>query len=157
VVGDGPELAAARRAAGPYAGGAIEFAGRVPHDQVPTEVARADVIALTSYGWDNQPMTVVEAVTAGRPVLYCDPALTEGLVGLDGRPGPGLLNRPDPEALGDRLAALALDRAPVSVAARATARAAAVFSPEAFCGGLAGAFARITDAGPVTDAGRVAA
>jgi glycosyltransferase involved in cell wall biosynthesis len=34
---------------------------------------------LTSVGFDNQPMTIAEAVSRNRGVLYCDPKLREGL------------------------------------------------------------------------------
>jgi glycosyltransferase involved in cell wall biosynthesis len=78
VVGDGSQLAEARQIAGDAE---IDFLGRQDHDRVPDLLAEAHLVALTSYGFDNQPMTIVEAVAAGRGILYCDPALSEGLAG----------------------------------------------------------------------------
>ena len=77
VVGDGPLLAAARILAADTP--EIVFAGRVDTDDVARALRRSHVVALTSSGFDNQPMTVVEALYAGRGVLFVDPALTEGV------------------------------------------------------------------------------
>jgi glycosyltransferase involved in cell wall biosynthesis len=77
IVGDGPQLNRARRIAAGHP--QISFSGRVPSTAVAAKLAWAHVAALTSFGFDNQPMTVVEALFAARPVLYVDPALREGL------------------------------------------------------------------------------
>jgi glycosyltransferase involved in cell wall biosynthesis len=77
IVGDGPQLNRARRIAAGHP--QISFSGRVPSTAVAAKLERAHVAALTSFGFDNQPMTVVEALFAARPVLYVDPALREGL------------------------------------------------------------------------------
>ena len=37
------------------------------------------MVVLTSYGFDNQPMTIAESVSRYRGVLFCDPKLREGL------------------------------------------------------------------------------
>jgi glycosyltransferase involved in cell wall biosynthesis len=76
-VGDGPQLNRARRIAAGHP--QISFSGRVPSTAVAAKLEWAHVAALTSFGFDNQPMTVVEALFAARPVLYVDPALREGL------------------------------------------------------------------------------
>lgn len=39
----------------------------------------ADVFVLASYGFDNQPITLIEAAAAGLPIVYCDPRLTVGV------------------------------------------------------------------------------
>ena len=57
----------------------IHLHGRVPHDDIPRWLARSHCSVLSSLGWDNQPMTVAESVTALRGVIWCDPALTEGV------------------------------------------------------------------------------
>jgi glycosyltransferase involved in cell wall biosynthesis len=36
-----------------------------------------DVLLYPSFGFDNQPMVLLEAVAAGTPIVYCDPDLTE--------------------------------------------------------------------------------
>jgi glycosyltransferase involved in cell wall biosynthesis len=77
VVGEGPELARARRAAAGHP--EILFSGRVASDEVMAKLDGSHVVALTSSGFDNQPMVVVEAMYAARPVLYVDPLLREGL------------------------------------------------------------------------------
>lgn len=121
VVGDGSQLAEARQAAGDAA---IDFLGRQEHGRVPDLLAGAHLVALTSYGFDNQPMTIVEAVTAGRGVLYCDPALSEGLA------GPGLRVPPDEAAISAALVELAEHPDQVVAASRATEEARAGFAPE---------------------------
>jgi len=77
IVGDGPLLAAERNAA--RGTPQIAFAGRLDSAGVVRALERAHLVALTSSGFDNQPMTVIEAVYAARGVLYVDAALTEGL------------------------------------------------------------------------------
>lgn len=79
VVGDGPQLRQARGLARDFP--EITFTGRRRHDQVTELLAQAHLLASTSEGFDNQPMTIVEAVTALRGVIYCDPRLVEGLSG----------------------------------------------------------------------------
>lgn len=121
VAGDGSQLAEARQVA---AGAEIDFLGRQEHHRIPRLLADAHLVVLTSYGFDNQPMTIVEAVTAGRGVLYCDPALGEGLS------GPGI-RVPAAEA---ELAAALVDLVEhpdrVLAASRATERARAEFAPQ---------------------------
>ncbi len=128
VVGEGDQFAAARRLASGR--GSIRFLGRRAHDDVPALLAEHHLLALTSYGWDNQPMTVVEAVSALRGVLHCDPALTEGLDGA------GLLVGPEPAAIAAALLELAGDSGPVLAASAAALQAREVFSPRRFVAGL---------------------
>src|SRR5690606_10348904 len=76
-VGDGSELEALRRL---VAGRSeIRVHGALGHDEVLEVMDRSAAVALTSVGFDNQPMTIAEAVSRRRGVLYCDPKLTEGL------------------------------------------------------------------------------
>jgi glycosyltransferase involved in cell wall biosynthesis len=77
IVGEGPLLPAARLLARDVE--AITFSGRLDTDGVARAFRRSHVLALTSSGFDNQPMTVVEALYAARGVLYVDAALTEGV------------------------------------------------------------------------------
>ena len=81
-------------------------------------------MALTSYGFDNQPMTIVEAVAAGRGILYCDPALSEGLS------GPGIRVPVDEEGMGAALVDLVERPDQVLAASRATEQARAEFAPQ---------------------------
>jgi glycosyltransferase involved in cell wall biosynthesis len=64
----------------------------------------SSAVALTSLGFDNQPMTIAEAVSRERGVLYCDPKLTEGLVNSG-----YLAATPDDAGLADAIVALVED------------------------------------------------
>lgn len=144
VVGDGPQLDQARSIAGSRPG--ISFLGRQSHDRVTELLTGSHLAALTSYGFDNQPMTVVEAVTALRGVLYCDPALREGLA------GPGILAPEDEQGLAARLVDLASDPAPVIDASQAAARVRDRFGPEQHAAELITHYQRLIGA---TDVGGI--
>jgi len=76
-VGDGSELATLRQLTdgNPH----IQVHGMLPHDDVLDLIDASSIVALTSVDFDNQPMTIAEAVSRYRGVLYCDPKLSEGL------------------------------------------------------------------------------
>lgn len=76
-VGDGRELPALRAltAGNP----SVRVHGMLDHKAVLALIDTSSVVALTSLGFDNQPMTIAEAVSRFRGVLYCDPQLSEGL------------------------------------------------------------------------------
>lgn len=76
-VGEGSELASLRKLVAGHP--KIRVLGAISHDEVLNLMDTSAIIALTSHGFDNQPMTIAEAVSRARGVLYCDPALTEGL------------------------------------------------------------------------------
>ena len=95
-VGDGSELAALRRTVEGHP--TIHVHGALDHDAVLAMIDRSSLVALTSVGFDNQPMTIAEAVSRDRGVLYCDPKLQEGL----GRAGL-LAPQPSSEALAHTL------------------------------------------------------
>lgn len=75
IAGEGSLLATATRRNVPGA----TFLGRVPHERMGELLRHSHLLAVTSHGFDNQPMTIVEAIGAGRGVLVCDPRLREGL------------------------------------------------------------------------------
>ncbi|MCS3442172.1 glycosyltransferase family 4 protein [Microbacterium phyllosphaerae] len=82
VVGDGPLLADAKKAARTVAqrtGNRVRFTGRVDRNEVSRLMGKSHLVALTSHGFDNQPVVVVEAFDVARSVLYVDPRLEEGL------------------------------------------------------------------------------
>lgn len=58
---------------------AIRVHGSVGHDEVLDLIDASSMVALTSFGFDNQPMTIAESVSRYRGVLFCDPKLREGL------------------------------------------------------------------------------
>ena len=122
IAGDGLLLPAARTLGRRVPG--LTFLGRIDRAGVQRLIGASHLTALTSHGFDNQPMTVVESIRAGRGVLHTDPRLTEGL-DLAGLLAPG----PRATAIADLLVELALDPSRV-VAAAAGAREAAVrFAP----------------------------
>ncbi|MGT2426811.1 glycosyltransferase [Amnibacterium kyonggiense] len=122
IAGDGVLLPVARRLAGP---GTV-LLGRLDPAGVRRLLDASHLGALTSLGFDNQPMSVVEAVRAGRGVLHTDPRLQEGLEAA------GLLTAsPDPDGIADLLVELALDPARVRAAADGARATAGLFAPEA--------------------------
>lgn len=136
VIGDGPDLRTARsmvhqasRESGKNY--PIEFLGSQPRPTVLQHIRAAHLVALTSLGFDNQPMTVVEALLSARPVLYVDPALGEGL-----RRG-GIL-APSTDASGIMAVLRELSSRPEQVATYSLAafEAAREFSPDTFASHL---------------------
>ena len=57
----------------------IRVHGSLGHDAVLDLIDASSLVALTSHGFDNQPMTIAESVSRYRGVLFCDPKLREGL------------------------------------------------------------------------------
>lgn len=57
----------------------VVFHGQMPHEKVVEFMDKSDMIVLSSYHFDNQPMIIAEGVTRFRPIFYCDERLTEGL------------------------------------------------------------------------------
>jgi glycosyltransferase involved in cell wall biosynthesis len=76
-VGDGGQLSALREVTAGHP--QIRVHGNLPHQRVVELMDAASLVALTSSGFDNQPMTIAEASSRYRGVLYCDPNLREGL------------------------------------------------------------------------------
>lgn len=76
-VGTGADLPALQRLAADHP--QLRVHGALPHGQVLDLMDAAAAVVLTSLGFDNQPMTIAEAVSRERGVLYCDPKLREGL------------------------------------------------------------------------------
>ncbi|WP_052226920.1 glycosyltransferase family 4 protein [Microbacterium mangrovi] len=97
VAGEGSLLPAAQKKGVP----GTTFLGRIPHEQVGELLSRSHLLAVTSHGFDNQPMTIVEAIGAGRGVLVCDPRLREGLSRA------GFLCGPEPEPMAAAIVQLA--------------------------------------------------
>lgn len=125
LLGDGPQFAQAEVLTQGYP--RISLHGRVPHSEVEERLARAHVSVLTSVGWDNQPMVVVESIAALRGVIVCDPALREGLDG-PGIPAFGT----DENVLTNVLVSLARDPEPVIAASQACLVAREEFSVDTY-------------------------
>lgn len=80
IAGDGPNRSdLERRAAGHGLGDRIEFLGNVHHDQMAAVRARATVLLNTSRA-DNQPVSLLEAMAAGLPIVSTDAGGIPGLV-----------------------------------------------------------------------------
>lgn len=122
VAGAGPSLPVARLLAAGTPG--IRFTGPLDAAAVRDLIAASHLIALTSDGFDNQPMTVVESIRGGRGVLVVDPRLTEGLQHAGIRTAGSSV-----DAIAERLVGLARDPDPVRLAAAAAAGAADEFAP----------------------------
>lgn len=125
LLGTGEQFRAAHRLAKGFP--QINLHGRVPHSEIQERLARAHVSVLTSVGWDNQPMVVVESINALRGVIVCDPALQEGLDG----PGIPAFGR-DEEVLAGVLIDLAKDPARVMAASQACLVAREEFSVDTY-------------------------
>jgi glycosyltransferase involved in cell wall biosynthesis len=124
-VGDGSELAALRRLTEDYPH--IRVHGALDHQRVLELMDSSAAVVLTSLGFDNQPMTIAEAVSRERGVLYCDPKLTEGL----GQAG-FLAETPDASGLADALVSLVSDPARLVELSRGAARDHALFSADTY-------------------------
>lgn len=76
-VGEGAELSALRRLVAGHP--SITVHGGLEHSAVIDLMDASSAVALTSHGFDNQPMTIAEASSRYRGIVYCDPKLREGL------------------------------------------------------------------------------
>ncbi|MFF0911898.1 glycosyltransferase family 4 protein [Microbacterium enclense] len=126
IIGDGPLRGAVEDAAdpaGPEPRPDILVTGRLSRDEVRARVRRAHLVALTSLGFDNQPVVVVEAFTEARSVVYVDADLREGL--SEG----GILVPSDVPGMAEALVRLVRQPSDIVDASRRAHRAAAVFSP----------------------------
>lgn len=101
-VGEGTDLAALRKLVANHPH--ITVHGAVSHDQVLAIMDASATVVLTSVGFDNQPMTIAEAVSRERGVLYCDPQLREGL-----QHAGYLATTPDDAGLADAIVTLVND------------------------------------------------
>lgn len=106
IVGDGPELKALQTLARTLEiQDSVTFVGRVPHLQVPEELAKMDIyVALSRLDSESFGVAIIEAGAAGRPVVVSDagglPEVTlNGITGL-------VVPREDPHAAADALETL---------------------------------------------------
>ncbi|WP_188053201.1 glycosyltransferase [Sphingosinithalassobacter sp. CS137] len=68
IVGDGPEGAMLREMAPPH----VQFLGRRSREEVFAEIAQAAFVVVPSLWYENFPMTVVEVMAMGKPILASD-------------------------------------------------------------------------------------
>ncbi|MGH8972814.1 MAG: glycosyltransferase family 4 protein [Acidimicrobiia bacterium] len=97
IAGDGPERARLEELADRRAPGRVRFHGLLPKAEVLALFRSAAAVAVPSRWWENQPMTVLEALATGTPVVASDLGGLSELI----EPGvTGVLVPPeDPEAL----------------------------------------------------------
>jgi glycosyltransferase involved in cell wall biosynthesis len=81
----------------------VRFYGSVKPARIVREMAKHHLLVLASYNFDNQPMTMLEALAAGLPVIYCDPDMRE-IVPADGAL---MTDGPEPERMAAGLQQLA--------------------------------------------------
>jgi len=106
MVGAGPKLEECKRLARSLGvEHRVVFTGLQSPSTVAALLQSSDVFVIASKGFDNQPMVVLEAASAGLPIVYCDDALTEGLT-----PANALLADPDADGLTRAFATLVEDR-----------------------------------------------
>jgi glycosyltransferase involved in cell wall biosynthesis len=121
IVGDGPEAANTRKQAGALnLTDHVRFLGIQPNDRIPSLLGAANAFVTASIT-EGHPMTIVEALAAGQPVLAFDVSGPRETV-IDGEDG--LLASVDPVALGACMARIATDpalRARLSDGARRSA------------------------------------
>jgi glycosyltransferase involved in cell wall biosynthesis len=80
IIGDGPDLSTCvELVENRNASNRVHFLGSLPNDQTRQLIADSDILVLASHGFDNQPMVILEALMAGKGVLYCDEQLRDGL------------------------------------------------------------------------------
>ncbi len=129
IAGAGPDEGRLRALS---AGANVTFLGRLSGDALAAERRGAGVLLAPSRNDDPCPMTVIEALADGLPVLGSDRGGLPELVGED-----AALPVDDPAAWSTALTALWSDRAARSAAgAAALARARARHSPDAWYAGL---------------------
>lgn len=76
VYGDGNDLSRAKHYAKTHRLN-VRFRGVKPFREIYAEIIDSHLDVLASYNFDNYPMTLVEAESAGTPVLFVDPDLKE--------------------------------------------------------------------------------
>lgn len=93
---------------------AIMWLGRITPAEVDVLLDDSHALLLTSYGFDNQPMSALEAFNRSRPVILVDPALETEFEG-----SALLTKNPDSEGIANTLITLIDDQSPLVTASRA--------------------------------------
>lgn len=107
VVGDGAELESLRQIAERLGiADRVTFTGTVPPDQVPTILARADLMLVTAER-EGFGLAAAEALMQGVPVLACSDG--GGLLDIVADGCGGRVAEPTPDAIAEELLALAGD------------------------------------------------
>ena len=134
-VGDGSQLDELRKLTAGAPG--IRVHGNLGHDAVLQLIDDSSIVALTSYGFDNQPMTIAESVSRYRGVLFCDPKLREGL-GNSGY----LSASPSSDSLADALVELSTTKGALQELSRGAREDAVIFSAATYVTRVMAAYAQ---------------
>jgi len=102
IFGDGPQRAELEQMASDLNLSSVTFRGHVNHDTTQTAIKNAHVLILPSECYENFPMTIVEALSCGTPVICSRLGAMQEIVthletGLHFTPG-------NPEDLAEKLA-----------------------------------------------------
>jgi phenylacetate-CoA ligase len=103
IAGYGSEEPRLRRLAASLPAGAVRFAGRTEPESMPALYAAADIFVNASVV-DNQPVSIIEALSAGLPVVST-PTGDISLMVRDGESG-WLVPPDDPAALAEAIGAV---------------------------------------------------
>ncbi len=150
VVGGGERLAMLRSASEALGlGSRLTFTDYVPHEQIPTFLAAADIGVATFARNEStvckSPLKIVEYLAAGRPIVASDVGEIRKMVG-----DAGIVVRPgDPGAIAEGVSRLLGDdrlRARLSLLARR--RAKEVYNWDATARSMLAAFSRALELGP---------
>lgn len=135
-VGDGTERVAVERLVAGHP--QIHVRGSLTHEQVIDRMDAGSVVVLTSVGFDNQPMTIAEAVSRQRGILYCDPKLREGLLHAG-----FLAPSPDAHGLADAMVELVQSPATIAQLSDGAKHDGAQFSPKNYVARITAVFSEI--------------
>ena len=132
-VGSGSELDAVRALTASHPNFVVH--GSLDHNTVIELMDAAALVALTSNGFDNQPMTIAEAVSRYRGVLFCDAKLRAGL-GDSGH----LSATPDAAGLADAIVELVTSTGALQALSAGAQRDAATFSAAGYVDSMLGVY-----------------
>jgi len=143
IVGDGPQQEElARRAPDLGLDARIKFVGRVSYAETPKYYQAADIFVLPSTAWEGLPMTIIEAMATGLPVVASRVGGIPESV-LDGETG-SLVAPGNAEELAAALTNLLVeDELRLRMGRRGREVAAAKFSQKAMVAGTLGVIGRV--------------
>lgn len=143
-VGEGEDLSALRKLTAGRA--ELRVHGVLSHPEVLRLIDESSITVLSSYGFDNQPMTIVEAVSRGRGVLYCDERLREGL-----RHAGYLTTSPTAKSFADAIVALVSEPSEFQRLSEGAEKDAQEFDPRTFVTRIEALYRSLSDNAEISD------
>jgi glycosyltransferase involved in cell wall biosynthesis len=142
IIGDGPDRVRLEKDAPP----GVTFLGRRPAAQVMDKLLRARALIIPSLWYEGQPLTALEGLAAGTPLVLSG---IGGLPEILGGREAGWITPPNrPDTLAQSLAQLADDDAVDSCGAHARQRYLDAFTPAAAVARLEAVYADAQTSGP---------